>query len=114
MNLEEKIKEVRKLSENLWQSLGKSIYVKIVQKFPENENYVCIDAHPMRENFNIDDKEEYNDLINFLNQHQKQPELYTLDEIERLDLAGYFKNSQSKKAFFDLIKNHAKPYKKQS
>ena len=108
MNLEEKIKEIEALCENLHES---DFYLS---KSMTNKSLYFIGMHDLDDFsiFDINSDNCYNTLIYNLKKNQKQPELYTLDEIERLDLAGYFKNFASKKAFFDLIKNHAKPYKK--
>ena len=65
--LEEKRKEI----EALCQNLDEKIFATIKQRFPDNENIVCLDAGHLHANFNVDDKEEYNRLIDFLKQHQK-------------------------------------------
>jgi len=67
MNLEEKIKKIKELCQNL----DEKIFATIKQRFPDNENTVCLDAGHLHVTLNIDDEIEYNYLIGFLKQHQK-------------------------------------------
>ncbi len=111
MNLEEKRKKITELCQNL----DNKIFATIKQRFPDNENTVCLDAHPVRENYNIDDEEEYNNLIDFLKQHQKELELYTLEDILKtvIDACNDFGHNNNYKNWLkDFIEVNIKPYKK--
>lgn len=116
MNLEEKRKEIERLCNNLDEKFRVNITQKVTIKnsIAEYKNTVRVDTDVLYGVFNIDKDEQYNDLIDMLKKNQKQPELYTLEEIKSFANVGYFKTIQSHKLFLDLIKKHAKPYKKQS
>ncbi len=113
MNLEEKIKEIENLSENLDEKYTVTITQKVTIKnsIAEYKNIVRVDADILYGVFNIDKDDQYNDLIDGLKKHQKQPELYTLDEIERC-IGIWVESDAAEIVCKDYIKKHAKPYKK--
>lgn len=77
--LEEKIKEIRDLSKKTIWELG------IYNSLKENYIYKIKLTKVYNETlFDISDDDEYNHLKEILQQNQKQPELYTLDEIIRI------------------------------
>ena len=107
MNLKEKRKEIK----NLCKNLDEKIFATIKQRFPDNENSVYLDAGHLHAKFNIDDEKQYNRLIDFLKQHQKQPDLYTLDAIKEA-LKHWCAVDKYRDIVIRDIKKHAKPYKK--
>ena len=80
MKLEEKTKEIENLSKNL----DEKIFATIKQRFPDNENTVCLDAGHLHATFDIDDEKEYNDLIDFLTKtlHYTPSKRMSLTEIK--------------------------------
>lgn len=111
MNLEEKIKEIRDLCQNLDESKITSVYYDFV-----SQSIIKIHFKDGYKTFNLNDKNHYKHLIKHLEENQKEPELYTLEEIISIKekwseedveyLQGY--------NFIEYFKEHAKPYKKQS
>ena len=101
--LEEKIKEITELCHNL----DEKIFATIKQRFPDNENIVCLDAGHLHATLDIDDEVEYNNLIDYLKQHQKQPELYTWHEIDRVGKKWIEERHTIKEhtSVFDYLKN---------
>ena len=109
------ILEKRKNIEALCQNLDEKIFATIKQCFPDNENTVYLDAGHLHANYNIDEEEEYKDLIYFLKQHQKEPDLYTLEEIIRtIDNASvyYSHNDDYINWLKEFIKNNIDIYQK--
>ena len=113
MKLEEKIKEIKDLCQNL----NKKVRVTIKQSFPDNENIVLLNVGHIHSIFEIDDEEEYNKLIERLKENQKEPELYTLDEIKN-GIEELFKQWFTYIPPHDVqsikisISDYIKPYKK--
>ena len=107
MNLEEKRKEIESLSKNLDESnfyLSRSL---------TNKSIYFIGMHDLDDFsiFDINGYNCYNALIDNLKKHQKEPELYTLDEIQRcIDI--WVESDAAEIVCKDYIKKHAKPYKK--
>ena len=112
MNLEEKIKEIEKLSCTLDEKFIVIItqQLRIENNIFEYKNIVRCDFGE----FDIDDEKEYNDLIYKLKKHQKEPDVYTLDEIFEIEHKWYVNYNDSKNNLdrVEYIKKHAKPYKK--
>ncbi len=110
MNLEEKIKEIEYLCQNLDESnfyLSRSL---------TNKSIYFIGMHDLDDFsiFDINCDNSYNALINNLKKNQKQPDLYTLDEIFKIEHKWYVNYNDSKNNLdrVEYIKKHAKPYKK--
>ncbi len=76
MNLEEKRKEIESLCQNLDES--NFCFSKSMTK----DSYYYIRYKEIFEYFDINNENHYSALIDYLKEHQKEPELYTLDEIK--------------------------------
>ena len=82
-NIEEKIKEIRELCHNLDEYKITNKITIIYQDFSIKSHFmICINGQFV--DFDISLNKEYNELIAILKENQKQPELYTLDEIENV------------------------------
>lgn len=110
-NLEEKIKEIKELCLNLDESkfyLSRSL---------TNKSIYFIGMHDLDDFsiFDINSDNCYNALIDTLKKHQKEPDLYTLDEIIRtIDNASlyYSHNDNYINWLKEFINNNIDTYQK--
>ena len=109
--LEEKIKEIEELCQNLDESKIEHVYLDLKDKSIIKLHWVS-----GVELFELTYYNDYNNLIRYLKANQKEPKLYTMNDIFNSmneyfkDMGGLMRLKNAK----DYIKNHAKPYKKQS
>lgn len=118
MNLE-KIKEIRELCKNLdrnkivdvYQNICNKNFIKLDQNIKNNDgDYIYI-------TYDIDVNNEYNDLVHYLKSNQKQPDLYTFDEIIRTITNAsvmYSHDDNYIDWLKEFIKSNIVPYKKKS
>ena len=78
MNLEEKKKEI----EGLWQNLDPDI---TVYKSFTDKSDIVIQWELNYSQYPIKFDNHYNSLVEILKENQKEPEIYTIDEIEEYD-----------------------------
>lgn len=111
ITLEEKKEEIKNLCQNLDQSKIVSVYFDFV-----SQSIIKIHFKDGYKTFNLNDKNHYKHLIKHLEENQKQPELYTWQEIDRVGKKWIEERHTIKEhtSVFDFLKNNIKPYKKQS
>ncbi len=112
--LEEKRKKIEALCQNI---NNNEIKVALTINLFTNEHFITVhsaDSGLVPYNFHINDNYEYNNLIKYLKKNQKQPELYTWQEIDRVGKKWIEERHSIKEhtSVFDFLKLHMKPYKK--
>ena len=110
MNLEEKRKEIRELCQNLDESKITNVYISCGK-----EDTVRIEMHSLFKVFFLYHEKDYDKLIELLKEGQKEPELYTFDEIIRtIDNASvmYSNNDNYIDWLKEFIKSNIVPYQK--
>ena len=114
--LEEKRKEIEELCQNLNKDevadVQYSIFNKIITIIFKRGALV---RFKISDDVYYKEDDEYKELIEILENYQ-QPELYTLDEIDRVGKKWIEERHTIKEptSVFDYLKNNIKPYKEQS
>ena len=109
LTLKEKRIQIKKLSENL-----KDGIFDFYKSMTSNTDYYIKDKESF-EHFDITNEAHYSVLIDYLKNYQKEPDVYTFDEIlSNLESFGYGIEKTDIPDLKAYIKQYDKPYKKES